>query len=78
MDTNRSTPGACSAMCAIAFSALLIGGPSRAQLPSDVELPQEFGEAQRVTEAALTLLDTLSAEQRSTVSLPLDSENRGN
>ena len=78
MNTNRSHPGTCLTMCALAFSALLFAGHSRAQFTSDVELPPEFGEAQRVTEAALVFLDALTDEQRSTVSLLLDSENRGN
>ena len=78
MNTNRSHPGTSLTMCAFAFFALLFAGHSRAQFSSDVELPPEFGEAQRVTEAALLFLDTLTDEQRSNVSLPLDSENRGN
>ncbi len=78
MYTNRCHSRTCLTMCALAFSALLFAGHSRAQFPSDVELPPEFGEAHRVTEAALVFLDTLTDEQRSTLSLPLDSENRGN
>ena len=78
MYLKRFTGRACLAMSAAAVAALLIAGQSRAQFPADIALPPEFGEAQRVTQAALTFLDTLSAEQRNTVSLPLDSENRGN
>lgn len=78
MDTNHSSRGPCLAISAVACAALLMAGHSRAQLPTDVELPQEFREAERVTQAALTFLDTLSAEQRNTVSFPLDSDNRGN
>ncbi len=78
MANNRFAPCTALTVSAIALSALLLAGHSRAQVPGDVELPPQFGEAQRVTEAALTFLDTLSDEQRSNVSLPLDSENRGN
>ena len=78
MNLKRFTGRACPALCTAAVAALLFAGHARAQVPGDVELPPEFGEAQRVTQAALTFLDTLSAEQRSAVSLPLDSENRGN
>ncbi len=78
MHSCRRTPVNNLTMCAVALSALLFAGHSRAQFAGDIALPEEFGEAQRVTLAAQAFLDSLTAAQREIVSLPLDSENRGN
>ena len=78
MNPKRCTGRACLAMCATAFTTLLFAGNLRAQSPSGVELPQEFREAQRVSQAASAFLGTLTAQQRRAVSFPLHSDNRGN